>query len=418
MNRLRVLWLSHFVPYPPKGGCFQRSYNLITRIGAIHELHLVAMRHKQGTHPEDETSRAHEELGRHCRSVQIVDISRATGPTGLARRGIAGLLTATPLTVMIFRSAEMREIVRSMMRRIRVDVIHLDTISLADYLGDLDRVATVMTHHGAESHMIRRRIRREPNWLKKIFFVPEWLTLQRYERRMCPRVGMNVAMSEVDRRILEEVVPDAKFTVVGNGVDVDYFTPVSGSSARSVVFAGRLDQYSNRDGILHFMREVWPGVNDVYPDAVINIIGNHPPEALRRLAAADSRIRVPGFVDDVRPYFREAIAAVCPIRDGGGTRVKILDNLAMGLPTVATSVGCEGLDVVPERDLLIADTPQDFVRQISRVFEDEGLRQRLSENARRLAEGLYSWDIQARKLMSEYVGLVAQHEAVRQAAAG
>jgi glycosyltransferase involved in cell wall biosynthesis len=110
------------------------------------------------------------------------------------------------------------------------------------------------------------------------------------------------------------------------------------------------------------------------------------------MAQQDDSIQVHGFVDDVRPYFADAGVAICPIRDGGGTRVKILDNLAMARPIVSTSIGIEGIDAVPERDLLVADNPEAFVQQITRVFENPGLRQSLADNARRLAETRYSWD--------------------------
>ena len=411
MNRLRILWVSHFVPYPPKGGCFQRSYNLIRRVGARHDLHLVALRHKQATHPEAEVARARDELSSICRSVDIVDLADRTQPVNLAMRGLLGLLAADPLTVSVVRSDDVRERIRRLTAQHRFDVAHLDTIGLAEYLPDVAGIPSVMTHHGAEAFMIRRRIPREPNAVKKLFFLAEWFLLDRYERRMCPAVDANVTMSVLDQQILQKAAPDAEFAVVGNGVDVDLFTPVTPSESPAIIFAGRLDQYSNREGILYFLREAWPLIRREFPGALTHVIGMNAPRSLQDLAAADPQIKLHGFVPDVRPYFRAATVALCPVRDGGGTRIKILDALAMGMPIVSTTIGAEGIDVTPEQDILIADTPQAYSRQVARVFRDPELRARLGANARRLAVERYSWDVLSDQLDAVYRQAVARRRA-------
>ncbi len=422
MTRLKILWLNHFVPYPPKGGCFQRNYNLITRMAAAHDVHLVAMRHKAATHPEAETQAARDELQRHCASVHIVDIAEATEPLQLATRGIASVLTAAPLTVTIFRSREMTTQVQRLTREHAFDLTHFDTISLAQYLPLAPPGPTTMTHHGAESFMIRRRIARERSPIRKAFFAAEWLTLRRYERRECPKFDSNLVMSTLDGDILREIAPEAQFTVVPNGVDVRVFHPAPDAAVappapeRALIFAGRLDQYSNRDAILHFVQAVWPLVRAAHPELVMHVIGNNPPAELKDAAASDSRLRVHGFVPDVRPYFHQSTIAVCPIRDGGGTRIKILDALAMGMPIVSTTIGCEGIDVVDGRDVLLADTPAAFAAQIGRILADDGLRRGLAQAARRLAEDVYSWDGIADRLSAQYVDLVRTHAGRRRSA--
>jgi polysaccharide biosynthesis protein PslH len=402
MRRLRILWLSHFVPFPPKGGCFQRSYNLITRVAAQHDVHLVAMKHKRGTHPEDETRLARTELLRHCATVDILDISDSTRTVNLALRGLKSLLTGSALTVEIFRSTPFRTKVRQVMRDFAIDAVHLDTISLAQYLDEVDAVPTVMTHHGAESFMIHRRVRLERNPIMKLFFLAEWRALRRYEQQVCPRVALNAVVSAADQDILAAIAPASRFVVIENGVDVDYFKPMSPTAGRSLIFAGRLDQYSNRASILFFVREIWPLVRRDYPDAVIHILGSNPPEALMAAARIDPAIRVHGFVPDVRPFFRDASVVVCPIRDGGGTRIKVLDALAQGMPIVSTTIGCEGIEAVPGRDVLVADTPAEFAKHIARIFEDPELRLSLARNGRALAEQVYSWDRIATNLVRAY----------------
>jgi glycosyltransferase involved in cell wall biosynthesis len=376
------------------------------------------MRHKQATHPDSETVAAERELLRCCRTVDIVDITGRTTPLSLALRGLGGLLTADPLSVSLFRSGNVRAHIRRLMRDHVFDVVHLDTIGLAEYLSDTGRLPSVMTHHGAESFMIQRRIAREPNVVKKLFFVAEWLMLRRYERRMCPRVSRNVVMSDLDRAILREIAPDASFEVVDNGVDVQFFTPVERAGDPAIIFAGRLDQYSNREGILFFLRAVWPLVRAAYPTSIMHVIGMNPPSALADIAAQDDGVKLHGFVPDVRPYFAASMVAICPVRDGGGTRIKVLDALAQGIATVSTTIGCEGIDVQSERDILIADSPEEFLRQIGRVFSDPALRSRLSENARHLAVNRYSWDVLAPRLIGAYQDAIAGRPSEREVAPG
>lgn len=404
---MTILWVSHFIPYPPKGGAFQRSYHLLKRVGAAHDLHLLAMRHKSATHPAAEMQGARDALLQFCRTVEFVDMASATEGLGVLVRALRCVLTGVPLSAGMFRSAAVHALVRRLIEVHRVDVLHIDTISVADYLDDAGGVPTLMAHMGAEAFMVRRRIPRERSLPRRWFFALEARHLARYEAARCAQADLNVVVSDLDRRLMMETAPDARYVVVENGVDVGYFTPVPPTQGRRLVFAGRLDQYSNRDAILHFMTSAWPALTAAHPDISIDIIGLNPPPALVDLAATDPRVRVHGFVPDIRPFFREATIAICPIRDGGGTRVKILDNLAQGMPIVSTSIGCEGIDVVDGRDALLADTPEAFVSHISTLFADDALRHRLQANARRLAEEVYDWDPIAAKLIGHYEALAA-----------
>lgn len=390
MRRLKVLWLSHFVPYPPKGGAFQRSFNIIRGIGAVHELHLLALRHKIDTHPPEETSGAAEELARFCKSIRIIDGTRTTLPRGLATR-LPRLVAGVPLTVSVSDLSEMHQAIGDEVCRHSFDLVHFDTIGLACYLGDVVGIPSVINHHNAESFMMRRRTKLERSQFKRILFLLEAHMLRQYEAKMCPRFKDNFVVSELDAQQLSEVAPSAHYSVIPNGVDIDYFKKMPPVSNHRMVFAGRLDQYSNRDAILYFIGEIWPRILKSFPDASLDILGSNATSELNALAHRYSSIRLRGFVPDIRPYFQTATVAVCPIRDGGGTRLKILDNLAMGKPIVTTTIGIEGIAATPERDLLVADSPEDFAAQVARVFTDEALRGRLSEAARRLAEERYSW---------------------------
>lgn len=403
---MNILWLSHFVPYPPKGGCFQRSHNLLKEAARKNDLYLIALRNKTSTHPVSEMEMAKTELEKFCRQVHLIDISSRISGVSLYILAIRSLLEGRPLSVNLFRFDEMRRCIKQVSDGVRFDVVHFDTISLAEYFQDVGGVPKVLNHHGVESFMMRRRVGNEPNPLKKLYFLLESRRLRRYEQQHCVNFDLNIAVSELDRSMLKQIAPSARFEIAENGVDIRYFSPRNDYSSKDrLIFAGRLDQYSNRDAILHFCTSVWPLVREAFPDMRLTIIGSGAPSQLTEIAKNDKRIELLGYVDDVRPHFARAMALVCPIRDGGGTRVKILDAMAMGMPIIATTIGCEGIDVVPGTDLLVADTPGEVLERIRKVYADDTLRAALGVRARAKAVEIYSWDIIGEKLNARYAEL-------------
>ncbi len=403
---MNILWLSHFVPYPPKGGCFQRSHNLLKEVARGNDVYLVALRNKTSSHPISEMEMAKTELEKFCKQVHLIDISSRISGFSLTTLAMKSLFQRKPLSVTMYRFEEMRRCIKKVIGGVRFDVIHYDTISLAEYIQDVGGVYNVLNHHGVESFMMRRRVEHEPNPLKKLFYLVESRKLRQYEEENCVKFDLNIAVSVLDKSMLEEIAPSARFEIVENGVDIRYFYPgIDYFGKDRLIFAGRLDQYSNRDAILHFCTRVWPLVRDAIPEMHLTIIGSNPPPRLTDIANNDRRIELLGYVDDVRPYFARAMAVVCPIRDGGGTRVKILDAMAMGMPIISTTIGCEGIDVAPGADLLIADTPDEFLKKIWELYENDTLRAALGTRARKRAEEIYSWDIIGEKLSACYSGL-------------
>jgi glycosyltransferase involved in cell wall biosynthesis len=403
MNRQKILWLSHFVPYPPKGGAYQRSYNLLRHLAKEHEVHLLAIRHKTGTHPADELARAETELGQFCKSVSIHDLSRRTSALSLRFLGFRNLFSSSPLTIDLYADAGFRDAFLRTIREQNPDWVHFDTISLAPLVRETGEIPSALNHHAIESYMMFRRGRKETNWIRGLYYRHEGKRLAAAERHYAPQFVANLVVSRDDGDQLEEIAPGIRTEVIENGVDTDYFAPfVSEKGSRKLIFASTLNRYANKDAVLYFVKEVWPLLKREHPDLGFIIIGKDPPGELIEMASRDSSLEVLGFVDDVRPYFAKAAVCVCPIRDGAGTRLKVLDSMAMGIPQVSTTIGCEGLEVNPEWDILIADTPEEFTRQIKRILADDELRANLKANARKTVEDKYSWGLIGRKLAALY----------------
>jgi glycosyltransferase involved in cell wall biosynthesis len=167
-----------------------------------------------------------------------------------------------------------------------------------------------------------------------------------------------------------------------------------------VVYFGLLSTIPNIDGVVHFLRDIWPRIAEAAPEARCKIIGGRPPPSL--LALAGPRVELTGFVPDLRPYLAAAAAVVVPLRLGGGTRLKIVEAMAMGKAIVSTTLGTEGIEAVPGRDLLVEDQPAVFADAVNRLLAEPGLAARIGQSARQLAVDRYGWSEAARALEGFY----------------
>jgi glycosyltransferase involved in cell wall biosynthesis len=221
---------------------------------------------------------------------------------------------------------------------------------------------------------------------------------------------MNLVVSELDAKRLRAVAPTARTRVVENGVDPEYFLPSRTPSprAKSVIFVGGMNWHPNRDAATWFVQAIWPALLADDPGRSASLVGRFPPEAVQS-AARDGRLRAPGYVPDVRPYLQESAIYICPMRIGGGTRLKILDALAMKKPIVATSVSVEGLDLHEEVHYLRAETPAEFVRQVRRLEREPELVYRLTQAGRELVEDRYTWNRIGERLELAYRDALPPH---------
>jgi glycosyltransferase involved in cell wall biosynthesis len=220
--------------------------------------------------------------------------------------------------------------------------------------------------------------------------------MRRFERRTCTAARLTLAVSEPDRALLEETAPGARVVAIPTGVDTGYFSPRPGPERPGLVFTGSMDWYPNEDGILHFAENTLPLIRREVPGTEVTVVGRDPSARLRA-AAARAGLRLTGTVADVRPYVAESAVYVVPLRVGGGTRLKIFEALAMAKPVVSTTVGAEGLPLVPGRHFIQADDPGAFAGAVVSLLRDPERRGALGREGRRLVEQHYAWPQVARR---------------------
>jgi len=203
---------------------------------------------------------------------------------------------------------------------------------------------------------------------------------------------------------VREAIPSARTAVVPNGVDTEYFDLPENeiSDNREIILIGGMGWYPNRAAAEYFLGEIWPLILAREPNAQVTLIGREPSSRVLRAAEADSRIRVHGFVPDLREAVQRAAVLALPFTDGGGTRLKFLDGLAMRKALVSTSLGAEGVEVEAGRDYLRADSPQDFAEACLRLFREPHLRGELGRNGRKVVESVYDWNVIGESLRGVY----------------
>ena len=394
---MKVLWLAHAIPYPPRAGFLLRSYNLLRELSRWQQVDLVAFIQEPWlttTFPSvrEGLEACRRALGEYCSSMTFLPIDRLRHRWGKPSTGLRALLTGSTYTTSWLVSAPARAAIQRILADGRHDLIHCDTIGLAPYRDLSASVPATLTHHNIESHMMLRRADNAGNFLAREYFREEGRRLKDFERKVAGRFAAHITCSDLDRQRLHEIIPDANTVVVPNGVDCEYFAsegrPVR---PRSLVFVGTMNWYPNIQAMVYFLREIWPGLKARVPAVTLDIAGSNPPESLVQMARSLPDVTVHGYLPDVRPLIDSAAVYVCPIRDGGGTKLKILDAFAMRKCVVAHPIACEGIEVTDGKDIVLASTPTEFIREIESLLGDDPRRNELGRAARSLVESRYSY---------------------------
>jgi len=285
---------------------------------------------------------------------------------------------------------EMQRALERVLRAKRFDLVNLEF----SFLGECDlRQAPpnerlpclVVDAHNIEYELARQYSRAGRSLAHRLYAGVNWRKLRREELGTYRDAdGVYLCSAEDERRLLD-VIPGARTAVIPNAADVEYYQPHPTDpppDGRTVVFFGLLDYAPNVDGVIYFVQKIWPRVAEAHPEARFRIIGSRPPRSLQRLAGP--RVELTGVVPDLRPHLAAAAAVVVPLRLGGGTRLKIVEAMAMGKAIVSTTLGAEGIEAIPGRDLLIEDQPEAFADAVNRLLGDPELEARIGQSARSL----------------------------------
>jgi polysaccharide biosynthesis protein PslH len=277
------------------------------------------------------------------------------------------------------------------------DIVQVESAQMGGFTLS-GNAAVVLDEHNIEYELIDRMSRGESSWPRRLYCRQESAKLRAAEIALWRRVDACAVTSSRDQETIDREAPSTLTSVVPNGVDLDEFpaTADAADGGRRILFTGTMNYRPNRDAALYFVRDILPRIHRRFPDASLTICGQSPPPEVAALAC--EQVMVTGRVPDVQPYLADATVVVAPLRVGAGTRLKILEAMAMSRPVVTSTIGCEGIDVSGGSHVLIADAPDEFADAVCHLLAEPALRQRLGREGRRLVEGRYGWEAAAARL--------------------
>ena len=389
---MRILWVKTGPLLPLDTGGKRRTHAMLTEISKVHDVvYLSLLPTDAELHPEEESDPyaarkiwIHSSLPAKQSPLFWVDLALST------------VASSRPYALHKYDCQALREKLSEMAHKKDFDLVICDFLAPAlNFMGLSFKCPTVLFQHNIEAQIWQRLASSQKSPLKRAYLGLQHQRMRHWENRLSRLFDGVITVSPEDAQIARSTYQLTN--VLGHvptGVDVHDFQPAAlqaQSRPFTMGFLGSMDWMPNIDATLYFTEEILPIVRSAQPDCRFKIIGRNPPPKLREMAKADAQIEVTGTVDDVQPHVHDCDVIVIPLKAGGGTRIKIYEAMAMGVPVVSTTIGAEGLSVTHEKDLLIADTTQDFASALLRLAGDPSLRHALASHAREQVVAHHSW---------------------------
>jgi glycosyltransferase involved in cell wall biosynthesis len=388
---LKILLLTQVLPYPPDSGPKVKTYNVLRYLSQHYDITLVSfVRGNQVEHIEH--------LKRYCRSVYTVPMKRSMlmdvfylGMSFVARQ---------PFIIVRDSRRSMHNFINKLCLEKSFHFVLADQLNMAQYAHHVPDAFRILDEHNALWLLYKRIWDNMSGGLRKLVLGRDWQLLKSYEGSQIRKFSAVLSVSNADKTALSEAAGSGiNIRVVPITVDTDTVTVVERKpEARNILHIGTMYWPPNIEAISWFAKKIYPIIKKYHPDVRFDVIGERPPHEILHLNDSNTGINVTGYVADLKEYQRNAAVFVVPLLAGSGMRVKILNSLAEGIPVVSTSQGCEGIDLIPGKDILIGDSAEEFAEQVIKILDDNALGEQLSLNGRELIKNRYAADIALRPL--------------------
>jgi glycosyltransferase involved in cell wall biosynthesis len=431
-DTMRIL---HFVPkycFPVNTGAKLRNYYFARELSAqarVTYLSFAENHHKTEDHSVNGKEKTFAPLESFCERVISVPHENSYSLSKIVR----GLIGRFPLTVLNYTTETMAETLKQTLDENDFDIVHVESLLLAAYLPIIRAAKShplvVCDWHNIDSEVMQRYSKYAPSMARKIYALTTAKRLQTLETKALDSFNGHFVVSDRDQKKLLEISSDSRIFVADNGVDCSFYSDESIERAYSVwlqkkphsnewlsqntdfstdevkrnrlLFVGSMDYHANVDAVEKFTKEVWPAIFAQNPQIIFTIVGRNPAAKILALANFPD-IEITGTVEDVRPFYREAFAAVVPLRIGGGSRLKILEAMAAGVPVISTQLGAEGIEVKDRNNIIISESNEDFSNAVSELLKNKELNQYIINNARSFVIGRYDWSAIGKTLFNSY----------------
>jgi len=393
---MKVLMLTPYLPYPLMSGGQTRSFNLIKNLSQKHEITLFSLI------KNDDEKKFIPFLSKYCRKVSVFKRSRS--PWTFRNILLTGF-GPYPFLVIRNLAQEEKEAVKQELNKEKYDLIHAETFYVMPHLPKTE-IPILLVEQTIEYLVYKHFVEKQsPSFLRPILAL-DILKLKFWETYFWKHARKVVVMSESDRGQMRKLVPGLAIDIVPNGIDVGYFAAKkrNGPPGKKVLYVGNFNWLQNTEAVKVLMKDVWPRIKKSVSDSKLWIVGTHMNAGIKSLQSDD--IEISEGLEDIREAYKGASVLVAPIKGPGGTRLKILEAMASGLPVVTTSVGAEGLGVREGEEALINDNFGDLAQSAIEVLQNKYLAEKLGTFGKKFVELNYTWDKSARKLNDIYEEVV------------
>lgn len=384
---MKILWIKTELLHPVDKGGRIRTYQMLRALRKHHEVTYLCL------HERAEIHEAIQKADEYCTNLVTVDFKPpAKGSFGYLIALLKNAFSRLPYAVGRYQSVALSRRILDLAPE--HDLVVCDFLAPSCNVSDGVAAKAVLFQHNVEAMIWERHASVPQSRIRKAFMCLQWQRMRRFEAAECRRFARVIAVSEVDAAVMRRDYGVASAAAIATGVDTDYFTPPQRFERQSsnMVFVGSMDWVPNEDGMRWFMTDVLPRIRKVVPDATLTIVGRSPSSEMFALAERVGGVKVTGTVPDVRPYMHRAALSIVPLRIGGGTRLKIFESMAAGLPVVSTSIGAEGLSVESGVHFARADTPEDLSSEICTLLRDRTRASRMADAALAYVRQNCSWD--------------------------
>ncbi|MGH8318293.1 MAG: glycosyltransferase [Steroidobacteraceae bacterium] len=393
---MRILWIKTELLHPLDKGGRIRTYQMLRALAREHHVTYLCL--DDGAAAPDAMQRASE----YCAELVTIPFhpAKKSGPAfilDLARN----LFSTLPYAVERYRSDAQRAAVARLAPG--MDLIVCDFLFPSQNVASDLGVRTVLFQHNVEATIWQRHVSVARDLVRRLYLREQWRRMRRFEGKECRRFDRVIAVSEADASAMRAEYGIAQVRSVPTGVNLDYFVAPAARACNGseILFVGSMDWMPNEDGIRWFTESVFNLIRARIPDATLTIVGRAPSEKLRKLAERTKGVQLTDTVPDVRPYLARARVSVVPLRIGGGTRIKVYEAMAMGIPVVSTRIGAEGLPVHHGEQLLLADSPAEQAESVTRLLSSPDEAKRLAANALNFVRQHGSWDAVASNFLAQ-----------------
>jgi len=358
------------------------------------------------------------ELEKYCRDVHLV--YRRSDESKFLRYFNAStnlFYPVRPFHAVNYYSRKFKNMLIKVLQNQKFDLVQIGFLHMAQYLNFLQQdIPVLLDTHNVEHVLMDRYAQVQQYSLKKKYLQHQTEKLRKYEMNMYPRFNLCLMESPEGIEAYQAIsCKQTNFRIIPSGVDLDYFAPPSHpvEATTDLIFTGTMNGEMNVDAVLFFYQAILPLIRKHIPDVKLTIAGANPDKRIINIGRHDKYVEVTGTVSDIRPYMARSKVLIVPLRIGAGIRLKIREAMAMGIPVISTSIGCEGTKVTHRTDIIIADTPEDFARETVCLLQDEELRKYLALNGRKLASSTYNWDDIVERLYATYAEVVENHRKLK-----